>query len=83
MLSYNQPCLQLQKKNIKNQDSQTCSDINEANETPETIHKKENDQEVDPMIPSEELHDQSHTIVIETKLEVDVAISGVEKVDAA
>ena len=33
-------------------DSQTCSDINEANETLETIQKKENDWEVDPVIPS-------------------------------
>ena len=53
-----------------------------ANDTPETIHKKENDWEVDPVIPSEELHDQSHTLVIESKLEVDIAISGVEKVEA-
>ena len=30
----------------EHEDSQTCSDINEANETPETVHKKENDWEV-------------------------------------
>ena len=66
----------------EHEDSKTCSNINEANETPETIHKKENDWEVDPMIPSKELDDQSHTIVNETKLEVSIAISGVEKAES-
>ena len=33
------------------------------------------------MIPSEELHDHSHTLATETKLEVAIAISGVEKVE--
>ena len=62
--------------------SYPCSNINEANETSEAILKKENDWEVDPMIPSKELHDQSHTLATETKLEVSIAISGVEKVEA-
>ena len=34
------------------------------------------------MIPSEELHDQSHTAATETKLEVAIAISGVENIEA-
>ena len=54
----------------EHEDSQTCSYINEANETPDTVHRKKNDWEADPVIPSEELHDQSHTPVNKTKLEV-------------
>ena len=80
MLSYNQPCLQLQKKNMKINRHVQISII--ANDTPETIHKKENDWEVDPMIPSKELHHQSYTIATETKLEVVIPITGAEKVES-
>ena len=34
------------------------------------------------MIPLKELHDQSHTTVNKTKLEVAIAISGVEQVES-
>ena len=37
---------------------------------------------MDPVIPSDELHDQSHTVVTETKLEAVRYIIEVEKVDA-